>query len=307
MLFYRAALPLSSRTLAFVSGIIRRHRVSIGSPWRTLNSGQQALLVLAYLRKGETFAEVAAGFGVGTTTAWRYVNETVALLAARAPKLRKAVRDAKKAGHAYVVLDGTLIPVDRVAADRPFYSGKHKRHGMNLQVIASPDGDILWVSGALPGSVHDKKAEWIWGVLAELEAAGLVTLADKGYQGSTYAKIPYRGKNKPASQKEANKAHAKLRSPGESERPAQDRLKTWRILRKLRCCPWRAGRSYSASVSVLCLFAAGACLACRDTPLRVVDGRAGMVMNTCRARRARCSLRGGSCCAAACGAGGAAG
>ena len=65
---------------------------------------------------------------------------------------------------------------------------------MNLQVIASPDGDILWVSGALPGSVHDKKAEWIWGVLAELEAAGLVTLADKGYQGSTYAKIPYKGR-----------------------------------------------------------------------------------------------------------------
>jgi hypothetical protein len=57
--------------------------------------------------------------------------------------------------------------------------------------------------------------------------------------------------------------------------------------------------SYSASVSVLCLFAAGACLACRDTPLRVVDGRAGMVMNTCRARRARWSLRGGSGSAAA--------
>ena len=91
-----AFLPLSSRTLTFVSGIIRRHRVSIGSPWRKLNSGQQALLVLVYLRKGETFAEVAAGFGVGTSTAWRYVNETVALLAARAPKLRKAVRDAKK-------------------------------------------------------------------------------------------------------------------------------------------------------------------------------------------------------------------
>ena len=40
-------------------------------------------------------------------------------------------------------------------------------------------------------------------------------LADKGYQGSTYAKIPYRGKNKPESQKEANRARAKLRSPGE--------------------------------------------------------------------------------------------
>src|SRR6266566_10061650 len=124
MMFYRAALPLSSRTLTFVSGIIRRHRKSIGSRWRKVNPGQQALLVLAYLRKGETFADLAAGFGVGTTTAWRYVNETVSLLAARAPRLRTAVRDAARAGYAYVVLDGTLIPIDRVAADRPFYSGQ---------------------------------------------------------------------------------------------------------------------------------------------------------------------------------------
>jgi hypothetical protein len=239
MLFYRAALPLSSRTLTFVSGVIRRHRAAIGSPWRKLNPGRQALLVLVHLRKGETFTELAAGCDVGTATAWRYVNETVSLLAARAPELRKAVRDAQKAGHAYVVLDGTLIPIDRVAADRPFYSGKHRKHGMNLQVIASPGGDILWVSGPLPGSVHDKKAEWIWGVLAELEAAGLIVLADKGYQGSTYAKIPYRGRNKPESQKAANRAHAKLRSPGER---ANAQLKSWHILRKLRCCPWRAGQ-----------------------------------------------------------------
>jgi len=33
----------------------------------------------------------------------------VELLAAQAPKLRKAVRGAVKAGYAYVVLDGTLI------------------------------------------------------------------------------------------------------------------------------------------------------------------------------------------------------
>src|SRR6202451_1063963 len=239
MLFYRAALPLSRKTLTFVAGIIRRHRAAIGSLWRKLDSGQQALLVLAYLRKGETFAELAAGFGVGTATAWRYVNETVALLAARAPKLREAVRGAKKAGYAYVVLDGTLIAIDRVAADRPFYPGKHRRHGMNLQVIASPDGTILWVSGALPGSVHDKKAEWVWGVLKELEAAGLITLADKGYQGSTWAKIPYKGKNKPESQKQANKAHAKLRALGER---ANAQLQNWRTLGTLRCCPWRAGQ-----------------------------------------------------------------
>ena len=53
MLFYRAALPLSSRTLNYAAGIIRRHLKSIGSRWRKLNPGQQAMLVLVYLRKGE--------------------------------------------------------------------------------------------------------------------------------------------------------------------------------------------------------------------------------------------------------------
>ncbi len=240
MLFYRAALPLSRATLLYAAGVIRRHRRQIGSCWRKLNPGQQALLVLAHLRKGETFAELAAGFGVSTATAWRYVTETVRLLAARAPSLRTAVRAAKNAGLAFVVIDGTLIPVDRLAADRPFYSGKHRRHGMNLQVIASPGGEILWVSGPLPGATHDLTAARIWGILRELAAAGLIVLADKGYTGAGDPAItPYRGRNKPASQKEANRAHARLRAPGER---ANAQLKTWRILRKLRCCPWRAGQ-----------------------------------------------------------------
>ena len=128
-------------------GFIRKQ---IGSAWRKLGCGQQALLVLACLRKGETFAELAAGFGAGTAAAWRYVTETVALLAARSPKLRQALRDAGKAGHAYLVIDGTVIPVDRVAADRPFYSGKHRRHGMNLQVISVPAGTSCGCPGRCP-------------------------------------------------------------------------------------------------------------------------------------------------------------
>ena len=239
MLFYRAALPLSRQTLTFTAGVIRRHRALIGSLWRKLNPGQQALLVLVHLRKGEPFAQVAAGFGVGTATAWRYVTETVALLAARAPKLGQAIRGAKKAGYPFVILDGTLVRTDRVAADRPFFSGKHHCHGMNLQVIAGPAGELLWASGPLPGSVHDKKAAWIWGIERELAAVGLVTLADKGYQGAAHAITPYKGKNKPQSQKDANRAHAKLRAPGER---ANAQLKAWKILTRLRCCPWRAGQ-----------------------------------------------------------------
>ena len=112
------------------------------------------------------------------------------MLAARSPKLRRALAAARKAGHAYLVIDGTLIPIDRVAADRPFYSGKHRRHGMNLQVIASPAGDTLRVPGPLPGAVHDLTAAQIWGIIREMAAVGLIVLADKGYPGAAHAKVP---------------------------------------------------------------------------------------------------------------------
>jgi hypothetical protein len=38
----------------------------------------------------------------------------------------------------------------------------------------------LWVSGPLPGAVHDLTAR-IQGIVRELATAGLVVLADKGY------------------------------------------------------------------------------------------------------------------------------
>ena len=172
MLFYRAALPLSSRTLNYAAGIIRRHRKAIGSWWRKLNPARQALLVLAYLRKGETFAELAAGFEVGTTTAWRYVNETTELLAARAPKLRQAVRDAKKAGWAYVVLDGTLIPVGCSFAHAVrVWRGVRRQRGANVlhegqgrpwRGPQSEDPGLLvrWVAEAVPvrAGCHEHRA-----------------------------------------------------------------------------------------------------------------------------------------------------
>ena len=66
--FCPAALPLSAQTITYAAEVIRRHRKKIGSAWRRLGPGRQALLVLAYLRKGGTFAELAAGFGIGTAT-----------------------------------------------------------------------------------------------------------------------------------------------------------------------------------------------------------------------------------------------
>lgn len=87
------------------------------------------------------------------------------MLALRAPRLR------------------TALPEARRRPDLPFYSGKHRHHGMNLQVIATPDVDLLWVCGDLPGSAHDMTAAGNWQILPALNAAGLIALGDKGNQG----------------------------------------------------------------------------------------------------------------------------
>ncbi|MFC6086815.1 transposase family protein [Sphaerisporangium aureirubrum] len=245
MLFYRAAVDLSRSTLNYVAGLIRRRRKASGSTWRLLNPGRQALLVLVHLRKNETFAQAGAGFGVSATTAWRYVRETVMLLAARSPTLGQALRKATKDGLTHLILDGTLIHTDRVKADRPYFSGKHRVHGMNVQVIAGPDGRIVWTSGAMPGKTCNLTAARAWGILRELDNAGILTLADKGYQGAgaTVVVTPYKGRNKPESQKQANRSHAKLRGPGER---ANAQLKSWHILRKLRSGPSNAGHLVKA-------------------------------------------------------------
>jgi hypothetical protein len=72
---------------------------------------------------------------------------------------------------AFAILDGTLLPIDRIADDRPFFSGKHRTHGMNLRVLADPFGRLLSASGVLPGAVHDIKAARTHGIIDALAAA----------------------------------------------------------------------------------------------------------------------------------------
>ncbi len=136
---------------------LRHRRRHIGSRWRRLSAGRQALLVLAHLRKGETYTALAGGFGIGTTTAHRYIREGLDVLAVAAPMLEQALEVARR--KALVILDGTLLAMDRVGMasgrDQAFYSGKHKRHGVNVQVLADPTGRLI-CSGRRPaGDVSD--------------------------------------------------------------------------------------------------------------------------------------------------------
>ncbi|MFF8963187.1 IS5 family transposase [Streptomyces globisporus] len=237
MLVYPSGIDVSTSTLRYLSALLRARRQERGTRWRRVSVGRQALLLLAHLRSGHTYAQLAAGFGVGTTTAYRYIAEAIDVLATLAPTLADAMKTAST--KAFVMLDGTLLPIDRIAADRPFYSGKHKKHGMNVQVITDPAGRLLWASPALPGAVHDIKAARSHGILDALEEAGVECWADKGYRGAGGTiRLPYWGRweTLSAGQQAVNRSHSKIRALVEQ---AMATLKSWRLLRKLRCSTTR--------------------------------------------------------------------
>ena len=185
MLSYPSAIDLSSSTLQFLATRLCRHRARIGSRWRKLPPQRQALLVLAHLRNGDTYASLAAGFGIGVATVYRYVTEAAEVLAAIGNGLSDAILTAT--GKAFVILDGTLIAIDRVHHQRPYCSGKHKRHGVNVQLLADPAGRLIWASPALPGSTHDLTAARRHGLITALTSAAIATFADKGYLGASGA------------------------------------------------------------------------------------------------------------------------
>ncbi|MFF2407661.1 transposase family protein [Streptomyces sp. NPDC058092] len=151
------------------------------------------------------------------------------------PTLEQAMATVRK--KAYVILDGTTLPIDRIAADRPYYSGKKKHHGMNVQVITDPAGRLIWASDALPGATHDLTAARIHGIPAALATVGVKCWADKAYQGAGPSiRVPLRGKHLRGWRRRHNRDHAKIRSLGER---AMATLKCWRLLRKLRCSTTR--------------------------------------------------------------------
>jgi hypothetical protein len=122
-------MTVSSRALRLLSDGLRAHRNQRRSRWRKLTAGRQALLMVAYLRKGETYADLACGFEIGTSMVYRYIREALDLLATMAPTLEQAIEAASR--KAFVILDGTLLRIDRVGMasghDRAFYFGYEDR------------------------------------------------------------------------------------------------------------------------------------------------------------------------------------
>jgi hypothetical protein len=247
-LVYQCALPLSRQTLTFVAGLLRGHLKKIGSRWRKLPPGKIALIVLAVLRHDHRLADMAGGNGVSASTIHRWTWEVITLLAARAPRLDRALAAIKKQGGEAVLLDGTLIPTRRRAgtANRRNYNGKHKKHGLLFLALTDENGNLAWISCARRGAASEVTAARHDHITARLRAAGLGALADLGFNGLdpdpddpviiTGWKSTRTKKTTPA-QRHANHALAAARAPVEH---AFSDLKNWRILTRLRIDPARA-------------------------------------------------------------------
>ena len=79
-----------------------------------------------------------------------------------------------------------------------WYSGKHRAHGGNVQVLCDPEGPPVAVSDVQPGSMHGIAAARATGFLGAVHAAaallGCPALADKGYHGAgIYVHTPATG------------------------------------------------------------------------------------------------------------------
>jgi hypothetical protein len=241
---FRAGVKVSAGTCEDLAGSLRRRHERRGTRWRLLAPRAQAVLVIAFLRTNLTYAELAAGFGISESTCWRDVREGISVLADRGRRisLRDVARLAAKMGWDYVIVDGTHVPAvtfGRMSrGQKAYYSGKHKRHGLNVQVVCSPDGELLWAAPPRPGAAVDVTAARRAGIAAVLLPVTGV-FADLGYLGwdpevITPRRKP-RGKPASAAQRAANRLQAQLRSPGER---GNARLKYWKVLAtELRCRP----------------------------------------------------------------------
>jgi len=154
------------------------------------------------------------------------------LLADRAPGLLRALCEADPD---YVLLESTLAECDR--AD---FSHKHRRHGVNVQVLTDPVGQMLSISPTLPGRAHDLTAARAHQIIRICERQGVPLLADRAYMGAgPWLTTPLRrppGRELTLTQHTANHALSAARAPVER---GVARLKSCRIFHRTRTSPNR--------------------------------------------------------------------
>jgi hypothetical protein len=144
-----------------------------------LGLGNSVAITLTYLRRNRVQCELAETYGVSQPTVSRAITAVTPLLA-RALARYVPTAEELRPGRQYIV-DGTLLPCWSWASDPGLYSGKHKTTGMNVQVVCTLDGALVWISDPVAGARHDVYCLDTSGALDGLDPRDWI--GDKGYVG----------------------------------------------------------------------------------------------------------------------------
>jgi DDE superfamily endonuclease/Helix-turn-helix of DDE superfamily endonuclease len=247
-LVYQASLSLSTRTLTMVADGIRARRKKIRSRWRKIEPADQALLVLAHLRHDQRYEDLAVANGVSTSTIGRWVEEVIAILAAKAPRLDRILKKIRKAGGQFCLIDGTFVPTRRRTGvdNRRNYRVKKSSHGLLFLGVTDDRGNLRWISQAFrggSGEVTDARRAKILGHLRRLDLGAITDMGFTGLDDDPHDPVIVVGKKKPHkstltdAEKDANRLISRERAANEH---GFGDLKLWRCLAKLRRSPKRA-------------------------------------------------------------------
>jgi response regulator of citrate/malate metabolism len=107
---YRATFDVPRETVQLTAKLLAAERRRRGTPRgsRALTCFWQAVQGLRWFRDRTSPDALARDHGISRATAYRYLDEVTAVLAARARDLRDALDRAISEGLPHVILDGTL-------------------------------------------------------------------------------------------------------------------------------------------------------------------------------------------------------
>lgn len=178
-----------------------------------LDLDDMILMLLLYYRSYVTQIFVGYMFGIDDSRVCRIIRRLEPILASC-----MAIQKCKKLSKEDIenlIIDATEQPIERPKRrQKPYYSGKKKRHTMKTEIRVNRAGRIVHVSKSHPGSVHDFTV--FKGEKRPSKESRL--FVDAGYQGiadiHANAEFPYKAsKNKPldAEEKEYNSALSQFR------------------------------------------------------------------------------------------------
>ncbi|WP_344194103.1 transposase family protein, partial [Acrocarpospora corrugata] len=221
---------------------------------RKCSTWWQAVYGLTWFRNGGDIATLGRGFGLSRSTSYRYLDEVIDVLTEQAPGLKAALDRAHADGLTHLIIDGTLIGIDRVSEKKTsakgeqidaWYSGKAHAFAAGIQALLAPDGLPIWLSDALPGSTHDLTAarEQVLDVIRPY-LKDMPLLADPAYEGAghgvhTPVKQPADGRELDIDTRTRNALLRSLRCLG--ERGFALLKQRWRVLQHVSLSPSRVG------------------------------------------------------------------